>query len=200
MEDRYLTIKTPAKGLYREKGSRFIAFGYPVMDEDSIKELLASAKKEYHDARHICYAYRLGYKKELFRMNDDGEPSGTGGKPLFGLIQSKDLTNILILVVRYFGGIQLGTSRLASAYKNAAHDMIINATIIEKYASDNFRIFFPYEKLNDVMKIFKEEGIDPANFSTHNICCINFSLRKSIVEKVLNKMNNIEGLELESLI
>ena len=131
-KDNYLSIEKRSEGIYKDRGSKFLAFAFPVYQEDEIKDILAELRKEYHDARHHCYAYRLGASKEIYRVNDDGEPSSSAGKPIFGQIQSNDLSNILIVVVRYFGGTLLGVGGLINAYRSAAADALINASIIER--------------------------------------------------------------------
>ena len=156
MEDIYKTIETIAEGIYKEKGSRFISFAYPVMNEDEIKSIVAAIKEKYYDARHHCYAWRLGADKLRFRANDDGEPSSTAGKPILGQIVSHDLTNILIVVIRYFGGIKLGVSGLIHAYRESTIDALSNAVIVEKTVNEQLRIHFSYLVMNDVMKIIKE--------------------------------------------
>ena len=156
MEDVYKTIESVTDGIYKEKGSRFIAFAYPVMNEDEIKEIMATIKEKYYDARHHCYAWRLGADKLRFRANDDGEPSSTAGKPILGQIVSHDLTNILIVVIRYFGGIKLGVSGLIHAYREATIDVLSNAVIVEKTVNKQLRIRFSYLVMNDVMKVIKE--------------------------------------------
>jgi len=158
MEDVYKTIEAPVEGGYKEKGSRFIACAYPVENEEEIKAIIAGLKEKYYDARHHCYAWRLGAAKTFFRANDDGEPSSTAGKPILGQIQSKDLTNILIVVIRYFGGIKLGVSGLINAYREAAADALRQALIVEKTVDEQLRIRFSYLVMNDIMKIVKEEA------------------------------------------
>ena len=145
-EDTYKTIAAPSEGLYKEKGSKFLAFAYPVHNLDEIKTHLEQLRKDYFDARHHCYAYILGPRKDAFRANDDGEPSGTGGRPIHGQLLSADLTDTLIVVVRYFGGILLGASGLANAYKAAARDAIDHATIIQKTIDARYRLAFAYER------------------------------------------------------
>lgn len=157
MEDIYRTIAESVEGIYKEKGSKFIAFAYPVYNEEQIKEIVTGLKEKYYDARHHCYAWRLGADKKSFRANDDGEPSSTAGRPILGQIQSNDLTNVLIVVVRYFGGIKLGVSGLINAYREAAADALRNAEIVEKTVDKQLRIRFSYLALNDVMKIIKED-------------------------------------------
>src|SRR5665647_871561 len=142
--DTYKTIGAPCEGLYKEKGSKFIAYAFPVSDEQQIKEITARLKKEHHSARHHCYAWRLGSDLELFRVNDDGEPSGTAGRPIFGQIKQHELTDILVVVVRYFGGILLGTSGLTNAYKQAAANVLTNAHIVEKVIETTIEVNFDY--------------------------------------------------------
>ena len=156
MADKYLSIKQPANGIYKDKGSRFLAFAEPVATEEEIKQRLAWYRKQYYDARHVCYAWMLGPDRLLYRSNDDGEPSGTAGRPILGQINSKQLTNILIVVVRYFGGILLGTGGLVTAYKEASADALQNAEIVEKDVLLRRVIRFPYEKMNDVMRVLKD--------------------------------------------
>jgi len=164
MEDTYRTISKPSEGIFKDKGSKFISFAFPVISEDEIREIIHSIKKEHHSARHHCYAWRLGHEKLLFRANDDGEPSSTAGKPILGQIQSHDLTNILIVVVRYFGGILLGTNGLINAYRNAATDAVNQAEIVERVVEKELLIEYGYKGMNEVMKVFKDEKlpqIDP---------------------------------------
>lgn len=157
MEDLYKTIESQAEGIYKEKGSRFIALAYPVRTEEEIRIILAAVKDKYYDARHHCYAWRLGADKTRFRANDDGEPSSTAGKPILGQIQSVDLTDILIIVIRYFGGIKLGVSGLINAYREATAAALLNAVIVEKNVQEILAIRFSYLVVNDVMKVIKEE-------------------------------------------
>jgi uncharacterized YigZ family protein len=199
MDDIFLTIKAISEGIYKEKGSKFIAFAIPVTHVDEIKELMQHYKKEYYDARHICYAYRLGVEKKDYRYNDDSEPSGTAGKPILGQILSNDLTNILILVVRYFGGVKLGTSGLISAYKNAAADAISNGEIIEKTVDMVFDIHFQYPFITNVMRILKEENVIITEQIFDNECFVNFIIRQSNAENVQNRLKKVENLKIESL-
>lgn len=158
MADSYLTIAAKAEGIYKEKGSKFLAFAHPVESLDEVKELLEQYKKDFYDARHVCYAYMLGPDHEEFRANDDGEPSGTAGRPILGQINSNNLTNILVVVVRYFGGILLGTGGLIVAYKEATADAIQNAQIVERDVLHAHHLRFSYEEMNNVMKSLK--GLD----------------------------------------
>lgn len=156
MADSYLTITSPAEGLYKDKGSKFLAFAHPVNNLDEVKALHEKYKKEYYDARHVCYAYMLGADKEEYRANDDGEPSGTAGRPILGQIRSKNLTNIVVFVIRYFGGILLGTGGLIVAYKEATADALVHAEIIEKAVMLPRTLRFPYEKMNEIMRTLKD--------------------------------------------
>lgn len=194
-EDTYLTIEGFAEGLYKEKGSKFIALAYPVKNESEVKAVLAELRKVYHDARHHCYAYVLGFDKSAFRINDDGEPSGTAGKPIYGQILSADLTNILIVVVRYFGGTLLGVSGLIKAYKSASKDAIDNALIIEKTVNDVYKITFNYSTMNDVMKCLKDNDVVFINQEYNLISSITFSVRKNLSNKIFDFLQKIDGVK-----
>ena len=194
MEDLFKTIAEPAEGLYKDKGSRFIALAYPVENEEEIKEIVAGIKEKYYDARHHCYAWCLGVSKTNFRANDDGEPSSTAGKPILGQIQSHDLTNVLIVVVRYFGGIKLGVSGLIHAYREAAADALQNATVIEKTVDEKLRITFSYLVMNDVMKVIKEENPDilERNFELH--CEMLLSIRQKNMANLRARLEKIDSI------
>jgi len=159
MKDAYKTIGKPAEGVYREKGSRFLAFAYPAKDEEEIGSLVESLKKEYHDARHHCYAWRLGPSMDRYRINDDGEPSGSAGNPIFGQIRSRGLTQVLVVVVRYFGGTLLGVSGLIKAYRSAASDALDHAGTVERKVVDEWTLDFAYGQMNGVMRIIDDMGI-----------------------------------------
>ncbi len=191
-EDTYFTIAKPAEGLYKDKGSKFIAYSFPVSAEEEIKKHLSDLRKQHHSARHHCYAYRLGADKLIYRSNDDGEPSGTAGKPILGQINSKDLTDVLIVVVRYFGGTLLGVSGLINAYKQAAIDVINNATIIEKIVTELFEIKFDYLQMNDVMKIIKDENLEIKSQNFELNCSLVFSVRKNNSLKVQEMFSKIK--------
>lgn len=193
VEDTYKTISDKAEGLYKEKGSKFIALAFPVTSEDEVKEILASLRKEYHDARHHCYSYIIGFKGEHWRANDDGEPSGTAGRPIHGQIQSFNLTNTLIVVIRYFGGTKLGVSGLINAYKTSAADALNNAHIVVNTVKDIYRITFGYLAMNDIMKLVKEEnlGLMEQNFDTS--CFITVGIRQTRTESVLGKIEKIDS-------
>lgn len=158
--DLYQTLEAPAEGSYKEKGSKFLAFAYPVGSEEEIREKLSFLKKEYHDARHFCFAWRLGADKEQYRTNDDGEPSGSAGKPIFGQIQSRELSNVLIVVVRYFGGTLLGVGGLIRAYRSAASAALDRARITERKVYKKLGLEFEYEQMNSVMKLIKDMGLE----------------------------------------
>lgn len=191
--DTYKTISSTAEGLYKEKGSRFISMAFPVTSIEEIKPVLERLRKEHHSARHHCYAWILGADKLNFRSNDDGEPSGTAGKPILGQINSAGLTDLLIVVIRYFGGTLLGVSGLIQAYKSAAADAIRNSEIVEKYVQEHYVITFPYSSLNDVMKILKEENAGQSEQSFGTECRMKISIRASFDNRVLNRLSRVEG-------
>lgn len=198
-DDTYFTIEEKVEGLYKEKGSRFISFAFPVSKEEEVKEIIKDIKKEYYDARHHCYAYILGHDKAAYRMNDDGEPSSTAGKPIYGQLLSKDLTNILVVVVRYFGGTKLGVSGLIQAYKQAALDALNNAKIIEKTVDEIYSISFEYVLMNDVMKVLKEFDVIQMNHCFENDCYLEFRTRKSNSIKIVDNLNSIDGVSVKFL-
>lgn len=197
MEDTYKTVEAIAEGLYKEKGSRFISYIYPVSDEEEIKEIIAGLKTQYYDARHHCYAYCLGTDRLRFRANDDGEPSFTAGKPILGQIHAHELTNVLIVVIRYFGGTKLGVSGLIQAYKEAAFDAIAHATIIEKTVNELLRIRFSYLVMNDVMKVLKEEEPEILERTFEMDCDMLLSIRKKDAIRLQERLLKIESLNLE---
>ena len=195
MEDSYKTIKSTSEGNYKEKGSKFPTLAFPVSSEEEIKEILSKLRKDYYDARHHCYAWRLGADMKRFRTNDDGEPSSTAGKPIFGQIQSNSLTNILIVVIRYFGGTKLGVSGLINAYRTAAADAIENAEIIEKTVNDIYRIEFSYAVMNDVMKILKEDQPTQFDQKFDLSCEVKISMRQSEIQKTLDKFSKVDSVK-----
>ncbi|MBI5010960.1 MAG: YigZ family protein, partial [Bacteroidia bacterium] len=186
--DLYKTIKKPSRGIFRDKGSKFIAFAFPVNDQESVKGIVDNLRKEYHDARHHCYAYMIGYQRTVWRINDDGEPSGTAGKPILGQINSNVLTNILIVVIRYFGGTLLGVPGLINAYKTAASEAIQNSEIIECTVKDYYEVSFPFESMNDVMKILKDEGSGQSGQTFDLECSIIVNFRISNGERILARL------------
>jgi uncharacterized YigZ family protein len=193
--DSYTTIKSSSQGIYKEKGSRFIAFAYPVADQEEIKPIIDKTRKEHHEAKHHCYAYMIGHERMIWRVNDDGEPSGTAGRPILGQINSFGLTNILIVVSRYFGGTLLGVSGLINAYRSAAASAIKNAEIIECTLQEFYEITYPYISMNDVMKILKEEDIGQSDQIFDLECRIKVNFRASARDKILNRLSRIEGLK-----
>lgn len=193
-DDTYKMLETPGEGLYKEKGSKFIASAFTVMSEEEAKQALAEARKKYFDARHHCFAYMIGPDKQCFRSSDDGEPSGTAGKPILNQILSKDVTNVCVIVVRYFGGIKLGVSGLINAYKTAARDALDNARIIEKTVNEIYSLQFPYALMNDVMRVMKEANLEQLNPRFEMDCYLEFSTRKKDAEKIVAKFKNIFGV------
>ena len=190
------TISSPSQGIYKEKGSKFLSFAIPVQDVDEIKEILVNYRKEYYDARHVCYAYMLGEERNKFRANDDGEPSGTAGKPILGQINSFELTDILIIVVRYFGGILLGTGGLVTAYKEAAADAINNAEIIEKTIEFPLSIHFPYELMSEISRIIKEFDLTISQQKFEMDCEMMFSIPKEKFDMIKSRFETIYGIEI----
>lgn len=189
-EDSYQTIseRTIGEGYYTDKRSKFLAFAHHVTTVEEIKEILSRYRKKYYDARHCCYAYMLGPKQEEFRMNDDGEPSSTAGKPIFGQIQSHNLTNILIVVVRYYGGVNLGTSRLIVAYRTAAADAIAHADIETRIEEETLTYTFNYTMMNDVMRLVKEMDVRIVSQEFNNTCSITMAIRKSQTDQLRNRL------------
>lgn len=190
--DVYKTISAISEGIYTEKRSKFIAFAIPVQSHEEIKQCLEQYQKQYYDARHLCYAYMLGHERKDFRANDNGEPSGTAGKPILGQINSNELTDILIIVVRYFGGIKLGTSGLIVAYRAAAAEAIANAGIIEKTVDEDVTVAFEYPFMNDIMRIVKEEEPEILNQSYDMDCTMRLRIRKSKMEILRNRLEKVE--------
>ena len=186
--DTYKTIKQRSEGVFRDRGSKFLAIAFPVYTTEEIKKTLAELRKEYHDARHHCYAYRLGAAKEIFRANDDGEPSGSAGNPIMGQIRSKDLSNILIVVVRYFGGTLLGVGGLINAYRTAAANAIQDAIVITAAEQDLVEISFPYILMNNVMKIIRDEGMIIHEQDFTETCKILAFVRKSRTAELLKRL------------
>jgi len=196
-EDTYKTIVGQAEGIYTEKRSKFIAIALPVRTIDEIKAHLEVYQKKYYDARHVCYAYMLGHERKDFRANDNGEPSGTAGKPILGQINSNELTDILIIVVRYFGGIKLGTSGLIVAYKAAAAEAIAAATIIEKTVDEDITFYFEYPFMNDVMRIVKEEEPEIIAQGYDMDCNMTLRIRQSMMPKLRARLEKVETLRFE---
>ncbi len=193
MTDTYKTITSPSSGQYTEKRSKFLAFAFPVTTVEEVKELVESHQKKYYDARHVCYAYMLGHERLVFRANDNGEPSGTAGKPILGQINSNELTDMLIIVVRYFGGVKLGTSGLIQAYKAAAAEAIAAATIIEKTVDEQVTVAFEYTLMNQIMRVVKEEEPAIVSQTFDNDCLMTLSIRASLMPHLRQRLSKIDG-------
>ncbi|PWS33502.1 IMPACT family protein [Pedobacter paludis] len=198
-DDSYKTVSHNAEGIFRDKGSKFMAYLYPIRSEDEVKPIITSLRSEHSKARHFCYAYRLTPNRAVFRINDDGEPSGTAGRPILNCLLSEDITNILIVVVRYFGGTLLGVPGLINAYKTASIEAIKSANIITKTVNDIYEVHFEYLQMNDVMKLVKEENLDvlSQNFDTN--CTLKFEVRKAQLNQVLSKFDKIDDVKLKYL-
>ncbi len=193
----YKTIKESSEGLYKEKGSRFISYAYHVTSEEEITPIVQSLKKQYYDARHHCYAWRLGADGKRTRANDDGEPSSTAGRPILGQITSFELTDILIVVIRYFGGTKLGVPGLIRAYKEAAIDAIASSEIIEKTVDVYYKVTFDYEMMNRVMKVVKEISPKIVDQSFDNLSSLTLSIPKDKEQLLVGKFEDIIGIILE---
>jgi len=198
-DDTYKTIEAPAEGLFRDKGSKFIAFAYPLSNESEVKAHLLKLRAEHAKANHFCYAYRLSTDRNVFRVNDDGEPSGTAGRPILNTLLSNDLTNILVIVVRHFGGTLLGVPGLINAYKSATAEAIKEASIVERSVNDVYEISFEYLMMNDVMRLVKEEDLNIIEQIFDNTCLLKLEVRKSQLNKVLMRVEKQEGIQLKYL-
>lgn len=199
VSDCFKSIATLSTGLFKDNGSKFLAFAYPVTTEEEIKGIIQGLKKEYYDARHHCYAYRLGHTGAIWRMNDDGEPSSTAGRPIYGQILSAELSDILVVVVRYFGGIKLGVPGLIRAYKTSTADAIANATIIEKIATEPYRIIFDYLQMNSVMKRLKDLGLTPTDQQFNLSCTLRVDVRLALIPSFLESFDKLEGCRIEKI-
>lgn len=197
MSDIYKTISSSSEGIYKEKGSKFLSFAIPAGNAEEVKEIVKDYRKRFFDARHVCYAYMLGAERNEFRANDDGEPSGTAGRPILGQINSRELTNILVIVVRYFGGILLGTGGLVTAYKEATVDALNQAKIIEKTVDVNISISFDYVLMNDVMRIIKDTNPQIISQTFDNQCSMHLVIRKQDADLLNSKLGKIIGLRIE---
>ena len=195
VQDQYKSIAAPSEGLFKDNGSRFIALAYPVETEEEVKAIVAGLRKEYHDARHHCYAYRLGYKGDVWRASDDGEPSGSAGRPILGQIDSLGLSDILVVVVRYFGGIKLGIPGLIRAYKTSTADALASAQILEKVASRHFRVTFDYLSMNAVMKVLKDMDLPQWGQDFGEQCALCTRVRLSEVDFFVEKLNSSAEVE-----
>lgn len=196
-KDTYLSLAKTSEGFYKEKGSKFLAFAFPVTSEEEVKEHIAVLKKEYYDARHHCYAYILGKEAKNYRANDDGEPGHSAGDPILGQIRSHNLTNVLIVVVRYFGGTKLGVGGLIHAYKTAAVDAITNNLIIEKIVTVDLKVNFEYLSMNSVMKLIKDHDLKIEEQVFDNRCYIRFSVREKLKDQVVQRLKKMDGVAIE---
>jgi uncharacterized YigZ family protein len=195
-DDTYLTIRAAAEGVFRDRGSKFLAYAYPIASDAEIKDLVTRLKAEHPKANHHCWAMRLGTDRSVFRINDDGEPSGTAGRPILNVLLSRDITNVLVVVVRHFGGTLLGVPGLINAYKQATVDALDNAVIIEKTVQDVYTLQFAHEQMNDVMRLVKENGLAILNQQFDTLCTLQISIRKIKVNEVLGKLEKIQDLKI----
>ena len=194
MDDTYKTITAPSEAIYTEKRSKFIAIALPVRTLEEVKAQLDIYQKKYYDARHVCYAYMLGAERKNFRANDNGEPSGTAGKPILGQINSKELTDVLVIVVRYFGGIKLGTSGLIVAYRTAASQALDEAEVVENTVDEEVSVAFEYPFMNDVMRIVKEASPEIVSQSYDMDCFMCLRIRKSEMPRLRARLEKVETL------
>ncbi len=194
MADTFFTIAAPAEGIYKEKMSKFISFAIPVASAAEVKKYVAEYQKKYYDARHVCWAYMIGAARNEFYSNDNGEPSGTAGKPILGQINSIGITNVLVIVVRYFGGIKLGTSGLIAAYREAAREALDAAEIIECHETDEISFTFPYLAMNDVMRLSKSTDVDIISQIFDNSCEMTLRTRRDNSESLRKRLNDIDGV------
>ncbi len=195
-EDTYRTILTPVEGVFRDKGSKFIAYAYPFKGEESLKEIIAQLKSLHPKARHHCWAYRLTVDRSVYRINDDGEPSGTAGRPILNALLSADLTNVLVVVVRYFGGTLLGVPGLINAYKSATKEALDQAEIVNCTVNDIYELKFEYLQMNEVMRILKDADLKISSQEFDSTCTLQFEIRKLQVNEVVGRLEKIEGLNL----
>ena len=198
-DDSYKTIAKPAEGSYSEKRSKFLAYAFPVQNEQEVKQRLAEIQKKHWDARHHCYAYILGPRKDAYRLNDNGEPSGTAGRPIYGQLLSKDVTNTLVIVVRYFGGIKLGVSGLQNAYKVAAREALDAADIVERTIQETFRVTFEYVKMNDIMQILKDPEVQVLDRQSYMQCVYTISVRQRDADRITEALRKVPMTEVTSI-
>ncbi|WP_285058290.1 IMPACT family protein [Pedobacter ginsengisoli] len=198
-DDTYKTIASHSEGTYRDKGSKFIAFAFPIKSDEDVKDILQKLRSEHPKARHFCWALRLSPDRSIFRIQDDGEPSGTAGRPILNTILSADLTNLLIVVVRYFGGTLLGVPGLINAYKTAAAEAIKESNIVEKTVNDIYEIRFDYMAMNDVMKLVKDEQLNILDQNFDNTCTMQLEIRKSSLNAILGKIEKLERIDIKYL-
>ncbi len=198
-DDSYQTISKISVGIFRDKGSKFLAYAYPLKSENEVKEILTKLRNEHTKARHFCWALRLTPDRSVFKLNDDGEPSGTAGRPILNTLLSTDLTNVLVVVVRYFGGTLLGVPGLINAYKTATIAAIKENTLVKKTINDLYQVSFDYLSMNQIMRIVKDENLEIINQEFDTNCLMKFEVRKSHLNTVLGKLEKIEGIEIKYL-
>lgn len=194
-DDTYKTIAAPAEGIFRDRGSKFLAFGYPIQSENQVKALIATLKSAHPKANHHCWAMRLTIDRFVFKLNDDGEPSGTAGRPILNTLLSQNITNVLVVVVRYFGGTLLGVPGLINAYKTATEEALANAQIIKKTVNDIYTISFDYLQMNELMRLIKDADLQIIEQQFDNNCIIQVSIRKTQVNTVVAKLDKIIGVK-----
>ncbi|MDB0007190.1 YigZ family protein [Flavobacteriales bacterium] len=201
-DDSYLEVVGSSKGLFKDKGSKFIAYAYSVKSEEDVKQRLAEVKKQEYAARHHCYAYILNPDKSAQRDSDDGEPSNTAGKPILGQLLSRELTNTLVVVVRYFGGVKLGVSGLITAYRAAASEALEDITIEKRFVKDVFTVYFKYPEMNNVMRMVKDNALEIINQDFELECALTFCVKKSQSEKIQSifALNHLLTLEFKKTI
>jgi len=195
-EDTYLTVAKAAEATFADRGSKFIAYVYPIASEADVKPLVSQLKSAHPKANHYCWALRLSPDRSVFKLNDDGEPSGTAGRPILNTLLSKNITNVLVVVVRYFGGKLLGVPGLINAYKTAAEEALKVSGIIEKVSSDIYTIEFDYLKMNAVMKLIKEEGVTILQQVADNLCVFEISIRKGSVNQTISRLNGLSNIKI----
>ena len=196
-EDTYLTIEKPSEGIFRDRGSKFLAYAYPISSDQDIKSIIAELKKENPKANHHCWAMRWTTDRSVFRINDDGEPSGTAGRPILNTLLSRNLTNIAVVVVRYFGGTLLGVPGLINAYRSATELALNEANVIEKTINDVYTIAFDYQHMNEIMRIIKEDNLNIIDQQFDNNCAIKISIRKMQVNQILAKLQKLSFVQVK---
>ncbi|RZL66956.1 MAG: YigZ family protein [Pedobacter sp.] len=198
-DDSYKTIKSVSEGIFRDKGSKFIGYAYPIKSETEVKGIIAKLRTEHNKANHFCWAIRLTPDRNVFKLNDDGEPSGTAGRPILNTLLSADVTNILVVIVRYFGGTLLGVPGLINAYKAATVEALKENEIISKTVNDVYQIDFEYLAMNQIMRIVKDEQLDIITQEFDTNCLIKFEVRKANLNQVLAKLEKVEGIKIKYL-
>jgi len=198
-DDTYFTIEKPSEAIFRDRGSKFLSYAYPIKTDQDIKDIIAGLKKEHPKANHHCYAIRWSTDRSVFRINDDGEPSGTAGRPILNTLLSRNLTNVAVVVVRYFGGTLLGVPGLINAYRTATELALNEAVVLEKTVNDIYTISFDYLQMNDVMRIIKDDNLEILEQQFDNDCAIKVSVRKMQVNQVLNKLQKLSSAKAKYL-